>query len=93
MKDSIREITQIPELTMGLDLGDKFSYYCIIDKSGKSVEAGAGENTSSTHHPGSGQFSKHEILSTKSETGSMNSRKHDCAKARIRSRRSRSTSP
>jgi len=23
MKDSIREITQIPELTMGLDLGDK----------------------------------------------------------------------
>ncbi len=25
MKDSIREITQIPELTMGLDLGDKFS--------------------------------------------------------------------
>jgi hypothetical protein len=40
MKDSIREITQIPELTMGLDLGDKFSYYCIIDKSGKRVEEG-----------------------------------------------------
>ena len=40
MKDSIREITQIPELTMGLDLGDKFSYYCIIDKSGQSVEEG-----------------------------------------------------
>ena len=35
MKDSIREISEIPELTMGLDLGDKFSYYCIIDKSGK----------------------------------------------------------
>ena len=28
MKDSIREINEIPELTMGLDLGDKFSYYC-----------------------------------------------------------------
>ena len=40
MKDSSREITQIPELTMGLDLGDKFSYYCIIDKSGKRVEEG-----------------------------------------------------
>ena len=40
MKDSIREITKIPELTMGLDLGDKFSYYCIIDKSGKIVEEG-----------------------------------------------------
>ena len=25
MKDSIREINEIPELTMGLDLGDKFS--------------------------------------------------------------------
>ena len=40
MKDSLREITQIPELMMGLDLGDKFSYYCIIDKSGKRVEEG-----------------------------------------------------
>jgi len=40
MKDSIREMTQIPELTMGLDLGDKFSYYCIIDQSGKRVEEG-----------------------------------------------------
>jgi transposase len=40
MKDSIREITQIPELTMGLDLGDKMSYYYIIDKSGKRVEEG-----------------------------------------------------
>ena len=40
MKDSIREITQIPELTMGLDLGDKVSHYCIIDKSGKRVEEG-----------------------------------------------------
>jgi transposase len=40
MKDSIREITQISELTLGLDLGDKFSYYCIIDKSEKRVEEG-----------------------------------------------------
>ncbi len=40
MKDSIREINEIPELTMGLDLGDKFSYYCIIDKSGQNVEEG-----------------------------------------------------
>ncbi len=40
MKDPIREINEIPELTMGLDLGDKCSYYCIIDKSGKRVEEG-----------------------------------------------------
>ena len=40
MKDSIREINETLELTMGLDLGDKFSYYCIIDKSGKRVEEG-----------------------------------------------------
>ncbi len=42
MKDSIREITQIPELTMGLDLGDKFSLSTTIIASRISLRMGCG---------------------------------------------------
>jgi transposase len=40
MRDSIKEISEIPELTMGLDLGDKFSHYCLVSRGGKKVEEG-----------------------------------------------------
>ncbi len=40
MHDSNREMTQIPALTMGLDLGDRRSHYCVMDRLGRKVEEG-----------------------------------------------------
>jgi len=30
----------LPERTMGLDLGDKYSHYCLIDREGEEIESG-----------------------------------------------------
>jgi transposase len=34
------KISQIPERTIGIDLGDKYTHFCVLDKSGSKIEEG-----------------------------------------------------
>ena len=38
-----RNISQ-PKLTIGLDLGDRTSWYCVLDEAGQSTAGAAGEH-------------------------------------------------
>lgn len=40
MRNCIRVEMEIPEETMGIDLGDRWSHYCIVEREGKVVEEG-----------------------------------------------------
>lgn len=40
MRNSIRVEMEIPEETMGMDLGDRWSHYCIVDRRGQVVDEG-----------------------------------------------------
>ena len=42
MNDSTQTI---PAITIGLDLGDKWSFYCVIDRDGEMVEEGRVKTT------------------------------------------------
>ena len=33
-------ISKIPERTIGIDLGDKYSHFCVLDNTGSIIEEG-----------------------------------------------------
>jgi transposase len=41
------EVTQKPEMTLGLDMGDRYSHYCLLNQQGEVVEEGLMQSTES----------------------------------------------
>ena len=40
------EVTEKPEMTLGLDMGDRYSHYCLLNQQGEVVEEGRMQSTS-----------------------------------------------
>jgi hypothetical protein len=49
------EIFKEPKLTIGLDLGDRTSHYCILDEAGKVILERKKKNTLDSHRPSHGR--------------------------------------
>jgi hypothetical protein len=49
------EIFKEPKLTLGLDLGDRTSHYCILDEAGKVILERKKKNTLDSHRPSHGR--------------------------------------
>jgi transposase len=45
MQENIRRSAEKPEMTVGIDLGDRFSRYCVVNREGEVIEEGRIQTT------------------------------------------------